>query len=149
MSSSSQRGFTLVEMLIAIVVIGVGLAGVLLAFNTTQRGSADPLLQRQMLAIAEGLLEEALSRPFTPQAGAAGAGCARDGFNDVDDYHGYSSTGVCDVGGNAVAGLESYAVSITVQAQVLAGVAVKRVRVTVQNGGESLSLAGWRSGYGS
>ena len=70
--SSSARGFTLVEMLIAIVVIGVGLAGVLVAFNTSVRASADPLLQRQMLAIAEGLLEEALSRPFTAQAGTGG-----------------------------------------------------------------------------
>jgi len=147
--SSKARGFTLVEMLIAIVVIGVGLAGVLVAFNTTVRASADPLLQRQMLAIAEGLLEEALSRPFTAQAGTGGGGCARDGFNDVDDYNGYASTGVCDVGGNAVAGLGSYTVSMAVQAQVLSGVAVKRVQVTVQQGGDSLVLSGLRSGYGS
>lgn len=66
----------------------------------------------------------------------------------MDDYNGYASTGVCDVGGNAVAGLGSYTVSMAVQAQVLSGVAVKRVQVT-QQGGDSLVLSGLRSGYGS
>ena len=38
---------------------------------------------------------------------------------------------------------------MAVQAQVLSGVAVKRVQVTVQQGGDSLVLSGLRSGYGS
>lgn len=146
--SSKPRGFTLPEMLIAIVVIGVGLAGVLIAFQTTVRGSGDPLAQRQMLAIAEGLLEEALSKPYTPRAGGGAGGCARDGFNDVDDYNGYARTGVCDVAGNAVAGLESYGVNVTVAAATVSGVATKRVRVRVTRGADTLDLVGYRSGYG-
>jgi MSHA pilin protein MshD len=149
MSSKPSSGFTLPEMLIAIVVIGVGLAGVLIAFQTTVRGSADPLVQRQMLAVAEGLLEEALSKPFTALAGSGSGGCARDGFNDVDDYNGYVASGVCDVGGVAVSGLEGYAVNMTVTALNLSGVATKRVQVRVTRGSDSLQLVGHRSGYGA
>lgn len=144
----SKRGFTLVEMLIAIVVIGVGLAGVLVAFQVTVRGSADPLVTRQMRAIAEGVLEEALSKPYTAQAGGGGSGCARDAFNDVDDYNGYSSSGVCDVNGAAVEGLVAYGVSINVSAAIVGGLPSKRVRVSVSRGAESLQLVGHRIGYG-
>ncbi|MBN8506180.1 MAG: prepilin-type N-terminal cleavage/methylation domain-containing protein [Burkholderiales bacterium] len=151
MSSSARYcgGFTLAEMLIAIVVIGVGLGGVLLAFQITARGSADPLVQRQLQAVAEGLLEEVLSKPFTPQAGAGAGGCARDGFNDVDDYHGYTSSGVCEINGSAVPGLGGYAVNVQVLASTLAGVATKRIQVTVSRGSDSLQLAAHRSGWGS
>ena len=37
----AQRGLTLIELIIYIVVVLVGLAGVLTVFNTTVRGSAD------------------------------------------------------------------------------------------------------------
>jgi MSHA pilin protein MshD len=140
----SNRGFTLVEMVIAIVIIGVGLTGVLLAFQTTTRHSADPLINRQMLSLAEGLLEEALSKPYTPQVGTS-TGCARDGFNDVDDFNGYAANAACAV--NATP--SGYALSVSVQAQTVAGVAMKRVIVAVSFGSESLVLSGWRSGYGA
>ena len=59
-----QRGLSLVEMVIAIVILGVGLAGVLLAFSTVTRGSADPVVTQQMLAIAEEMLEEIQLKPY-------------------------------------------------------------------------------------
>ena len=46
------RGFTLIEAIVAIVVVGVALSGLLLAVSPASRGSADPVVQRQMLAIA-------------------------------------------------------------------------------------------------
>lgn len=150
MWNSARRcaGFTLAEMLIAIVVIGVGLGGVLLAFQTTAKGSADPLVQRQLQAVAEGLLEEVLSKPFAAQAGGGAGGCARDGFNDVDDYHGYASTGICEINGSAVPGLGAYAVNVQVAASTLAGVATKRIQVTVTRGSDSLQMMAHRSGWG-
>jgi MSHA pilin protein MshD len=48
-----------------IVVIGAGLAGIIGIWQTTAQGSADPLIQKQALAIAEAYLEEALAMPFT------------------------------------------------------------------------------------
>ena len=63
--SHGQRGFTLIELVIFIIVVGVGLAGVLSVFNLTVFRSADPMVRKQMLSIAEALLEEVAMQPFS------------------------------------------------------------------------------------
>jgi MSHA pilin protein MshD len=60
-----ERGVSLVELIVFIVVVGVAVAGVLSALNLSARASADPLTQKQALAIAEALLEEVQLRSFT------------------------------------------------------------------------------------
>lgn len=60
-----QCGVSLIEMLIFIVIVGVALAGVLSVLNLTSARSADPLINKQMLSLAEALLEEVQSQPFT------------------------------------------------------------------------------------
>lgn len=60
-----QAGVSLVEVIIFILVVAVALAGVLGAMNLATRSSADPLAQKQALAIAESLLEEIELMPFT------------------------------------------------------------------------------------
>jgi MSHA pilin protein MshD len=62
---SRQRGVTLIELVMFIVIVSASIAGVLLAINQTTRASADPLITKQALAIAEALLEEVQSKPFT------------------------------------------------------------------------------------
>lgn len=145
----SERGLTLVELIVAIVVLGVGLAGVLVAFQRTAVGSGSALVQQQLLAIAEGLLEEAQSRPFASVAGTGSGGCARDGFNDIDDYNGYAtSERICAIDGSEVATLAGYSVSVTVSAGTLAGVAsAKRIQVTASSRSDSLTLTGWRTAW--
>jgi MSHA pilin protein MshD len=146
----ASRGFTLPEAVIAIVVIGVGLAGILLAFSTVARSGADPLVRRQMSTVATQLLEEIMLKPYATAANSAPVGCARDSFNDVSDYNGYSASGVCTVDGVAVAELASYAVSVSVTAAALSTVAAaKRIRITVTRGGESLTVVSWRTDYAS
>lgn len=146
-----QRGFTMVEMILAIVIIGVGLAGVMLAFSTAVSRSADPVIQQQMLAVAEELIEEVQLKPYAVSANSAPAGCARDTYNDVSDYNGYAtSSQVCTVDGTAVAGLSGYSVSVAVTTATLSGVgAAKRITVTVTRGTQSLSLVGWRTDFAS
>lgn len=63
--SSRQRGISLVELIIYIVIVGIAAAGVLLVMNRVTASSADPLLRKQALAIAESLLEEAELMPMT------------------------------------------------------------------------------------
>jgi MSHA pilin protein MshD len=60
-----QRGVTLVELIMFIVIVSVGLAGVLIVLNVTVMHSADPMINKQLLAIAEAYLEEVSSMPFT------------------------------------------------------------------------------------
>ncbi len=47
---SSQSGVTLVELVVAMVVISIALGGVLLVLNYTTRHSADPVLRHQASA---------------------------------------------------------------------------------------------------
>lgn len=60
-----SRGSSLIELIIFIVIVSVALAGILLVMNTTTRASADPLIRKQALAIAESLMEEVQLMPFT------------------------------------------------------------------------------------
>ncbi len=60
-----QRGFTLIELVMFIVIVGVGLAGVLLGVNQAVAASADPQVRKQALSIAQALMEEVSLQAFT------------------------------------------------------------------------------------
>ena len=152
--SGRARGMTLIELIVAIVIVGIGLAGVLLTFTTTVRHSADPMVRKQMTAIADEMMEEILLKPFAVTApNPPFAGCARLAFNDVRDYNGYSSVNICDIDGTTV--LNGYNVSVSVSPPAaspvpLSGVAATdqlTVRVNVTHESESYSLIGWRTCY--
>ena len=169
MSSRTAAGFTLIEMVLAIVIISVGLAGVLLAFDTSVKASADPLIHKQMLAAAEEMMEEILLKPFAPPesgfdqtnlawpVNCGTAAAARSAFDDVSDYRNYATTGICDIDGAAVAGLGAYSLKVIVDPAASLGSAanggvldsgkVKKVTVTVTHGTETISLNGWRTAY--
>lgn len=110
-----QSGLTLLELILFIVIVSVGIVGILSVMNITTRHSADPMVRKQALSIAESLLEEIQLQPFTycdpgdPNATTAysAATCtpaliqglgptgaqtryADPRFNNVGDYHGFS-----------------------------------------------------------
>lgn len=61
----SIRGVTLIELIVFIVIVGVAMAGLYAAFDTMTRSSADPQVRKQVLAIAESLMDEVALMPFT------------------------------------------------------------------------------------
>ncbi len=65
MCTSRGRGFTLVELVLSIAITGIAVTGVLAAYDYAVRDSADPIVKKQALAIAESLLEEIQQMPFT------------------------------------------------------------------------------------
>lgn len=145
-----SRGMTLIELVLTIVVIGVGLAGMLAAFSQAVRGSADPMVRKQMLAIAEEMMEEIVFKPYVPVANAAPATCARNTYNDIVDYNGYSTANICDIDGNAIPSLTGYGIaSIIISDTTLSGIAAKKIVVTVISSGESLSLTSYRTDWAS
>lgn len=156
MNRCHYKGFTLIELIIFIVVVSVALASILLVMNTVVKSSADPIIRKQGLAIAESLLEEILLKEYVnPEGGYAGT--VRSQFDDVDDYAGYTtSAGIVDVMGTAVTGLSGYNIvpAITVamvtaaENPALNAVAVKKITVSVAGpGGTHIQLTGYRSNH--
>lgn len=165
----SQRGLTLIELIVFIVIVSVALAGVLTVLNYTTRHSADPMLRKQVLTIAEALLEEVMLQPFTwcdPDDAAAAtatgyASCATSENNlaaeagearasatpldNVNDYNGVTATTNIAGGGAA-----AYAATVTVAQSSLNGIAAAAsllITVSVTAGGETIQLQGYRTRY--
>ena len=149
-----ERGFTLVEVIIFIVVVGIALVGIFLFSHFSSKSSADPMLHKQAMALADAILEEILQKEYADPDGLPNVvEPTRATMDDVDDYDGKtqtlfnSSSGV----GGWPATLDSYQVSIVVSTDttVVGTVALpaKRVAVTVSRGGDSATLVGYRGNY--
>lgn len=82
---SFQRGVSLIELIIFIVIVSTAVIGILAVMNLTSAHSADPLIRKQALAIAESLLEEVELMPFT--------------FCDPDDANATSAVTAADCTG--------------------------------------------------
>jgi len=148
MNSRRQKGFTLIELIIFIVVVGAGLAGILAVSSTSIKSSADPLVRKQALAIAESLLEEIVQKEYAnPTGGYSGA--SRTLFDDVDDYNNYTSASIVDGAGNTIAGLSTYSISpaVAVTATTVNGVSAKKVVVSVTGPQGVVSVSGYRANY--
>jgi MSHA pilin protein MshD len=150
--SAKARGFTLVELIVLIVVIGITVVTVLLTFQIAVRASADPQVQKQAQAIAEAMLDEILLASYDALPGAPWPATPRSGYDDVADYNGFTTGvgGMVDIQGNAVSGLGQYNVSVAVAAPAgLNGVPdARRITVTVTGpGGVSLALDAYRVKY--
>ncbi len=134
MNRSQQRGFTLIELIIFIVAVSVGLAGILLVMDTVVKSSADPLVRKQVVVLAESILEEVLQKKYADPDG-------------VDDYHDKTQALFTDW----PAGLSGYQVAIKVDPPADLGgtstVLAKKVTVKVTGGGHEISLSGYRANY--
>lgn len=64
-SRRRQGGFSLIEVVVFIVVLGIAFVGMLTLYNRVTSASVDPMVRKQALAIASSLLEEIELRPFT------------------------------------------------------------------------------------
>jgi MSHA pilin protein MshD len=148
----NAAGVTLVELIIAMVIIGVALAGFVAVFRITNRGSVDPLIVQQKAAIAESLMGEILLKPYALDNNGITAN-VRDTYNDVRDFDGYGSglSGIRDLNNNVIAGLEAYKVLVAVSAATLSG-ATPALKITITvtysmdgGPGDAFVLTGWRT----
>ena len=132
MCSRRQRGVTLIELILFIMIIGIALAAILGVMNVTARNSADPVRSKQALMIAEGLLEEVQLARFTKcdpsgDIGASGNCTIPEGwgqvapepkgprpYDNVNDYVSAANTAVSafNVGG-ALADANGRAMNVT------------------------------------
>ena len=108
-----QSGTTLIELVIAIVIISIAASTILMTLSTNITYSADPMIRHQAVAIAEAYLEEIALRSFADPDGVDGEG-SRDLYDDVDDYNGLVDNGARNQFNAAIADLSDYTVSVAV-----------------------------------
>ena len=84
-SSHAQRGMTLIELVMTIVILGIAAAALFSAMAAITGHSADPMLRQQSLAIAEAYLEEITLQAFpaSTTCAASNSGAGRSSFDDV------------------------------------------------------------------
>src|SRR3546814_12867099 len=95
---SGQSVFTLIETIVSFVVIGSALAGLAAVFGLGFARGADPLRERQALAIAEAYLEEALLQRYADPDSGAVCGVPeanRSIFDDACDYNAQIGSASC------------------------------------------------------
>lgn len=145
-----QSGFTLIELIIFIVVVSVGIAGILMVMDVSVKSSADPMVRKQSMALADSLLEEILLKAYDDPDGLPNVvEAGRSTYDDVSDYDGINET--VSATGPIFLGLPSnlygFNIQIAVTASTLGGVAAKRVAVTITKGTDSITMAGYRTNY--
>jgi MSHA pilin protein MshD len=166
--AARQKGITLIELIIFMVIVGVAMAGIISAINYNVQHSADPVVKKQALAIAEALLEEVMLQNFSdPNGGANVVEARRDLYDDVSDYNGYcmATTGcavasIRDINDNPIPNLDGYTAAIAVSAGDLGPVGAGRItsasgaalHITVTVTGPlntTVLLEGYRTNYGA
>ena len=135
-----QRGFTLIEVIIFIVVVSFGLAGILVVSTNAVKSSADPMVRKQAMALVGSILEEILQKEYADPDGAGGE-TTRATMDDVSDFNGKTKTLFSDWPAN----LGGYDVAIAVTPTSLASVPALKVVVTVTGGGNAIAMTGYRS----
>jgi MSHA pilin protein MshD len=150
----------------------VSVTGLLLVLAEVDRTSAEPIVQRQVLSVAENLLREVELQPFTacdpddaaagtaasvadcasapeqpgPEAGETRFGAAR--FDHVNDYAGYAMSPVVDASGAPDPGLAAYSATVAISqvgaAFALPADAALRIDVRAWSGSNDITLTGYR-----
>lgn len=140
-----QRGFTLVEMVVTIVILGIALVSVASIFYLGSSNSANVMLESRAIALGYAYLDEIMGRRFDEKSdrsglapcfnlppgsgrrctavadlGPDGGETTRERFDDVDDYDGLvegdgQPDPIRDATGTERAGYENFYVSVSVR----------------------------------
>jgi len=129
--SFDQHGVTLVEMIIAIVIMSIALVSLAFTISLSTSKSADIFWQVKVVELGQAYMEEILARRFdeaTPVGGIpacvpSGTACTAIGldsgetrtlFDDVDDYDGVDDSPPKDAEGNDRLNYIGYRVQVSV-----------------------------------
>ena len=172
-SITRQQGFTLVEIIIGIVTLGIALSLLSTLLFPQAKRSVEPLMQMRASELGIALMNEITSKSFDHYSDHSGGavrcneigaptcsvtlgpeGETRDNYNDVDDYHGLSNM-TNSLGDSLTARYPGFSYNISVcysDAQgscVAAGTSLfKRVDISVSApNGQSYTFSELRGNY--
>jgi MSHA pilin protein MshD len=158
----SQSGISLIELIVFILVVSIAVTGILSVMSSTAAHSADPVVRKQAIAIAEGLLEEVAAQPFSwcdpddpvwqnpsttstaacsiPEAMGREAGESRSAVPLLDNVNDYDGETVSYPDFSATIAVADAGASFGLADNA----AALRIEVTVTGKGEQITLSGYR-----
>ncbi len=166
-----SKGFSLAEVLVAVVVIAVALVPVIMVFSQGVKQGKTPQQITVATMLAQDLLEEIMPKkfdenpvnPVAPVSLGPDTGETRSGlpttrnYDDVDDYRNYTESPPREVDGTAMTEYTGYTRTVAVDyvsetnVDTVSSVITrfKRVRVTVtwDNGTQSTELEALKGNY--
>ena len=159
-----KNGFSLVEIVVLLVVISVAAAPMTTLLYQTLSDRAHSSMQIMATSLAQGVMEEILSKAYEDPSGSVGSFGTEEGsrinYDDVDDYDGLDNTPPRDSQGNVLSNFSGFRTRVVVEnvtaaapdgtAQSDGSTDFKRVTVAVSwNGGSKLvRLKGLASNFG-
>ncbi len=169
-----QSGFSLIETILVIVLLGVAVAGMAAMFINNISKSHEPYLRQRALVVATAFMDEIMHKRWDDNS-PLGGGCVNTGsvlcssgpavagigseeplrpdWDDIDDFNAISNQSPPqDASGSVMPGYAGFTVSVSVsQPGAWNGVPatdVKRIDVQVSsNNGETLSLSAYRVNF--
>jgi MSHA pilin protein MshD len=167
----TQGGFTLIETIIVIVLVGAMMAGMTALFVQNVGKSHRPYLRQRTVAVANSFLDEILHKRWNENT-PLGGGCVNTGtgtcptgpvpaaigndgetrasFDDIDDYHGLAQSPPQDSSGNDMPGYAGFSVSVNVSQpgaswNGISAADVRLIEVAVtSSSNETISLSAYR-----
>ncbi len=153
-SNIASRGFTLIELILFIVVVGVATAGLFAAINSSTVNNVNPLFQIRALELAQAQMDEIIGKRYDDKSpnggfppcdsGEVGAvSCdssdGRGDLGDIDDYHGFNTV---------PAAYGGFTMNVTVAGVTLDGRPTKLITVTVDSAAsEPVILSAYRGNF--
>lgn len=149
MSAASDRrrssGFTLIELIVLILAVGIAGGTVFTAINYVTTQTPDVIARKQAMALAESIMDEIVMRTFGSNSAPLPVTTTNRTSQaiDVDDYNGFAmnqaSGGIRTIDNQPITGLDSYGVSVAVAdvafgpagQEAAGGTDARRITVTV------------------
>jgi MSHA pilin protein MshD len=142
-----QRGFTLVEVVVSIVILAIAVAGVVAGLSATAVRSANAMISEQATVIATSYLNEVMQKPF----GVIDGKIARSALDVVDDYGGLTDVGAHDQSGTAIPALSQFTIQVRVSPVTLGTIPTTQARqvdvIVTHSSGTTVVLSGYRTQY--
>lgn len=171
--NQTQRGFTLIEMVIVIVLVGAMMAGMTALFMKNVGDSHRPFLRQKALAVANAFMDEIIRKKWN-EASPLGGGCVNTGsgscpaglpviaigtdgqtrpiYDDIDDYHGINQSPPRDSSDTNMPGYTGFTVNVTVtQPGAWNGIPAADVRLITVNvtssSNEAIAVSAYRVNF--
>jgi hypothetical protein len=167
-----RRGFSLVEATISSLIVGTMVVASLALIGSTARSQTVHAHREVALALAHELMAEIVhtryAEPdpvptpiFGPETNESNTPMTRQNFDDVDDFHGWTSSPPQDGAGTELLNFAAYERRVNVEyvspldpggsgsTSDLSNVGLKRITVTVTSEGAAATLTALRSIYSS